>query len=90
MKTKTDYITITDNDFKITNSRNKIILDSNEFYMRATDGIIYGEIKVNNSMFSLNHSFKDIESDNRFSIRSVLCNDLLVIENATIPKINSW
>ena len=41
-------------------------------------------------MFSLNHSIKDIESDNRFSIRSVLCNDLLVIENATIPKINSW
>ena len=76
--------------FNITNSNYKIILNSNEFYMKAGDSLINGIIQINNSMFSLNHSIKDIESDNRFSIRSVHCNDLLVIETATIPKINSW
>ena len=89
MKTKTDYITLTDNDFKITNSNNKIILDSNEFYMKAGDGIIYGDIKVNNSLFNLNHSFQDIKSDNQFNVSRVLCNNLKVIDSATLPKINS-
>jgi uncharacterized coiled-coil protein SlyX len=47
MKTKTDYIT---------NSKNKIKLNSLEFNMRAGDAIVYREIKVNNTIFSLNHS----------------------------------
>ena len=89
MKTKTDYIPITENDFKITNSNNKIILDSNEFYMKAGDGIIYGEIKVNNSLFNFNHSVQDITSDNQINVSRVLCNNLKVIENADLPKINS-
>ena len=58
--------------------------------MKAGDSLINGIIQINNSMYSLNHSIKDIESDNRFSIRSVLCNDLLVVESADIPKITSW
>ena len=86
---KTDYISITDNDFYITNSNNKIILNSLEFNMKATDGIIYGEINVSNTTFSLNHSIQDIESNNRFNVRSVLCNNLVAIDNATIPKLNS-
>ena len=60
MKTKTDYITITDNDFNIAYSNNKIILNSKEFYIKASDGIIYGEIKVNSTKFSLIHSIQDI------------------------------
>ena len=54
--------------------------------MKATDGIIYGEIRVNNSMFILNHSIHDIKSENQFNVSRVLCNNLLVIESATIPK----
>ena len=41
---KTDYISIPDNDLYITNANNKIILNSLELNMKATDGIIYGEI----------------------------------------------
>ena len=87
MKTKTDYITITDNDFYIKNPNNKINLECGEFYIRASDGIIYGEIKINNTILWLNHSTQDIKSDNTFSIRGVLCNDLEVIGNAKLPKI---
>ena len=86
---KTDYINITDNDFYITNSNNKIILNSKEFNMKATDGIIYGEINVSNTAFSLNHSIQDIVSNNRFNIRSVLCNTLVVVDTGSIPKLNS-
>ena len=57
--------------------------------MKATDGIIYGEIKVNNSMVTLNHSIQDIKSENQFNVSRVLCNNLKVIDNATLPKINS-
>ena len=57
--------------------------------MRATDGIIYGEIKVNNSMFSLNDSIQDIKSENQFNVIRVLCNNLKVIDSAILPKINS-
>ena len=89
---KTDYISITDNDFYITNSNNKIILNSLEFNMKATEisnGIFYGEINVNNTIFSLNHSIQDIESNNRFNVRSVLCNTLVVVDSGTVPKLNS-
>ena len=86
---KTDYINITDNDFYITNSNNKIILNSKEFYMRAGDEIIYGEINVSNTKFNLNHSIQDIVSNNRFNIRSVLCNTLVVVDTGSIPKLNS-
>ena len=86
---KTDYINIADNDFYITNSNNKIILNSKEFYMRAGDEIIYGEINVSNTKFNLNHSIQDIVSNNRFNIRSVLCNTLVVVDTGTIPKLNS-
>ena len=57
--------------------------------MKAGDGIIYGEIKVNNSLFNLNHSVQDIKSDNQFNVSRVLCNNLKVIDSATLPKINS-
>ena len=57
--------------------------------MTAGDGLIYGEIKINNTIFWLNHSSQDIKSDNIFSVRGVLCNDLEVIGNAKLPKINS-
>ena len=57
--------------------------------MKATDGIIYGEIKVNNSLFSLNHSIQDIKSENQFNVSRVLCNNLKVIDNADLPKINT-
>ena len=90
MKTKTDYITITDNDFYIKNPNNKINLECGEFNIRASDGIIYGEIKINNTIFRLTHSTQDIKSDNTFSVRGVLCNDLIVIGTADLPKINSW
>ena len=89
MKTKTDYITITDNDFYIKNPNNKINLECDEFNIRATDGIIYGEIKINSTILWLYHSTQDIKSDNTFSVRGVLCNDLEVIGNAKLPKINS-
>ena len=86
---QTDYISIIDNDFYITNSNNKIILNSLEFNMKATDGIIYGEIKVSNTKFSLNHSIQDISSDNKFNVRGVICNYLIVSDSANIPKLNS-
>jgi len=86
---KTDYISITDNDFYIINSNNKIILNSLEFNMKATDGIIYGEINVSNTKFNLNHSIQDITSDNKFNVRGVICNNLIVSDSATIPKLNS-
>jgi len=86
---KTDYINITDNDIYMTNSNNKIKLNSKEFYMRAGDEIIYGEINVSNTKFNLNHSIQDIVSNNRFNIRSVLCNTLVVVDTGTIPKLNS-
>ena len=86
---KTDYISITDNDFYITNSNNKIILNSLEFNMRAGDEIIYGEFNASNTTFSLNHSIQDIVSNNRFNVRSVLCNTLVVVDSGTIPKLNS-
>ena len=86
---KNDYISITDNDFYITNANNKIILNSKEFYMRAGDEIIYGEINVSNTKFNLNHSIQDIVSNNRFNIRSVLCNTLVVVDTGSIPKLNS-
>jgi len=86
---KTDYINITDNDFYITNSNNKIILNSKEFYMRAGDEIVYGEINVSNTKFNLNHSIQDIVSNNRFNVRSVLCNTLAVVDSGTILKLNS-
>ena len=86
---KTDYINITDNDFYITNSNNKIILSSKEFYVRSGDEIIYGEINVSNTKFNLNHSIQDIVSNNRFNVRSVLCNTLVVVDSGTIPKLNS-
>ena len=89
MKIKTDYITVTNNDFYITNSNNKINLECNEFKMTAGDGLIYGEIKINNTIFSLNHSSQDIKSDNTFSVGGVLCNDLEAIGNAKLPKINT-
>ena len=57
--------------------------------MKATDGIVYGEINVNNTTFSLNHSILNIKSNNGFNIRSVLCNNLIAIDNATKPKLNS-
>ena len=57
--------------------------------MTAGDTIINGMIKINNTIFSLNHSSQDIKSDNTFSVRSILCNDLVVIGNAVLPKINS-
>ena len=57
--------------------------------MKAGDGIIYGDIKVNNSLFNLNHSFQDIKSDNQFNVSRVLCNNLKVIDSAILPKINS-
>ena len=86
---KTDYISIIDNDFYITNSNNKIILNSLEFNMRAGDEIIYGEINASNTTFSLNHSIQDIVSNNRFNVRSVLCNTLVVVDSGTLPKLNS-
>ena len=86
---KTDYINIIDNDFYITNSNNKTILNSLEIIMKATDGIIYEEINVSNTTFSLNHSVKDIKSVNRFDVRSVLCETLVVVDSGTIPKLNS-
>ena len=89
MKTKTDYIKIDNHDFYITNSNNKINLECNEFNMKAGDASVNGIIKINNSIFSLNHSIQDIASDNRFNVRSVLCNDLIVFGNADLPKINS-
>ena len=89
MKTKTDYITITDNDFYIKNPNNKINLECGEFNMKAGDASINGIIKLNNSIFSLNHSIQDIASDNRFNVRSILCNDLIVIGTAVLPKINT-
>ena len=57
--------------------------------MEAGDSLINGIIQINDSLFNLNHSIQDIASDNRFNVRSVLCNDLLVIDSAVIPKINS-
>ena len=86
---KTDYINIYNNGFYITNSKNKMILNSLEFNMRAGDAIVYGEIQVNNTTFSLNHSIQDIESNNRFNVRSVICNTLVVVDSGTIPKLNS-
>ena len=65
------------------------MLNSKEFYMRAGDEIIYGEINVSNTKFNLNHSIQEIVSNNRFNIRSVLCNTLLVVDTGTIPKLNS-
>jgi hypothetical protein len=58
--------------------------------MRATDGIIYGEINMDNTKFILNHSSQDMKSDNRFNVKSVLCENLVVIDSGTIPKLNSW
>ena len=84
MKTKTDYITITNNDFYI-----KINLECDEFYVKTGVGSVNGIIQINETIFSLNHSLYDISSDNRFNVRSVLCNDLIVIGNADLPKINS-
>ena len=86
---KADYISIIDNDFYITNLNNKIILNSLEFNIKATDGIIYGEINVSNTTFSLNHSIQDIKSENQFNVSRALCNNLKVIENADLSKINS-
>ena len=57
--------------------------------MNAGDSLINGTIKINDSIFSLNHSIQDIASDNRFNVRSVIYNDLIVIDSGTIPKINS-
>ena len=57
--------------------------------MKAGDTFINGIIQINNTIFSLNHTIQDIKSDNKFSVRSVLCNDLVVIGNAVLPKINS-
>ena len=57
--------------------------------MRAGDEIIYGEINASNTTFSLNHSIQDIVSNNRFNVRSVLCNTLVVVDSGTIPKLNS-
>ena len=56
--------------------------------MRAGDQIIYGEINVSNTKFNLNHSIQDIESNNRFNVRSVLCNTLVVVDSGTITKFN--
>ena len=57
--------------------------------MRAGDEIIYGEINVSNTKFNLNHSIQDIKSDNKFNVRGVICNNLIVSDSATIPKLNS-
>ena len=73
----------------MTNSNNKIILNSKEFYMKAGDSLINGTIQINNSIFSLNHSAQDITSVNRFNFKSVLCETLVVIDSGTIPKLNS-
>jgi hypothetical protein len=61
---KTDYISIPDNVFYITNANDKIILNSLEFNLKATDGIIYGEINVSNTTLSLNHYIHDMVSNN--------------------------
>ena len=57
--------------------------------MRAGDAIVYGEIKGNDTIFSLNQSAQDIASGNRFNVKSVLCITLVVIDSGTIPKLNS-
>ena len=44
----------------------------------------YGHTK-----FNLNHSIQDITSDNKFNVRGVICNNLIVSDSATIPKLNS-
>ena len=57
--------------------------------MKAGDSLINGIIQINDSLFNLNHSIQDIASDNRFNVRSVLCNNLIAIDNATILKLYS-
>ena len=58
IKTKTDYITITDNDFYITIPNNKLKLECTEFYTKAGFAGTNSYLKMNDSTFNLEHSVK--------------------------------
>ena len=87
MKTKTDYITITNNDFKIENINNKITLESAELdLIGAADGdsnTKMGYITISPSQFKLAHNNTTISGELDLGFSRVSCNDLDVLNKTT-------
>ena len=89
---KTDYITITDNDFKIKNINNKITLEATELdLIGGADGVTnpnIGYITIDSSQFKLVHNNKTISGEFDLDIAKVSCNDLEVKNNAIIKDLS--
>ena len=82
MKTKTDYITITNNNFYITIPNNKIILECAEFYIKSGFAGTYSYLTMNDEKFKLENSIQNI------NIPKIICEKLYATTNANINELN--
>ena len=87
MKTKTDYITITNNDFYITNLNNKIKLECNVLDLVGGSDPNIGYLTIADSQFKFAHNNTTINADFDFGINSVISNDLSVVNNGIINEL---